>query len=163
MDGEHDGADPEAVAMADRSGRRDPAGSDGGAVLAPEIRDRDGRAGDRDRRVTARHALTVETHRRLRRAADDVLAFPEGRLPTAPREPDHAGIWRGWTRGVAQRIAETLHRADEPRRRRRVAERPADLGDEVREVLLDHERVGPQALLQRLLGERLRPRRDEQE
>jgi hypothetical protein len=86
MHGEHDGANPEAVAMGDGSGRRDLAGSDRGAVLAPEILDRRGRASHRDRRVTARHALGLEAHRRLRRSADDVLALAEGRLPAAPRE-----------------------------------------------------------------------------
>ena len=102
MDGEHDGANPEAVAMGDGSGRRDGAGSDRGAVLAPEILDRRGRAGHRDQRVTARHALGLEAHRRLRRTADDVLALAEGRLPAAPREPNPAGVRRGCTRAASR-------------------------------------------------------------
>ena len=44
-----------------------------------------------------------------------------------------------------------MHGPDEPRMRGVVAERFTDLGDQIDEILLDHERIGPELFLQERL------------
>ena len=50
---------------------------------------------------------------------------------------------------TAERVAESVRGSDEQRSAGPVAERLANLGDQVREVGLGDERVGPEPLLQR--------------
>ena len=89
-----------------------------------------------------------------------------GRSPT-DRQNRTTVLWLvvlsagGFGRGHLKRIAEPVDCAHEARMRRIISEGLSNLGDEIHQILLDHEGVGPEALLKGDLRECLGSIRDE--
>jgi len=80
-------------------------------------------------------------------------------MPSGPRQTEAGRLeWlalAGAVRRFAKGITEAMNGPDESRIDGGLAERVADFGDQVREILLDDKRTRPQALLEIAFGLRL--------
>ena len=118
--------------------------------------------------MTPGHSGRVQEDLHVGVAAEHVLALvdrdaavrpfhEEGGFAAATSGPAGPGL----RQRLAKRVAEPVDGPDESRPGGIVAERVANLADQIGEVLLDDKRGGPQTLLQIALGDRLRPVGDE--
>jgi hypothetical protein len=139
-----------------------------GAVLAAEVFETGASVGDDQARVPPRDRGGVEPDRDIGVATDDVQTGDEGKSLAFPFQParrrsggDRAPV-RGGRRLGAERIAVAVHGSDELWRAGEIAERLANLRNEIGEVGFDYESVSPESVLQFFFGDRLGPLSDEE-
>ena len=130
------------------------------SVLAVEIFDRRCFSSDPNQRVAPGDARGIEEQLEIGISSQHVFAFAETRAAVRPLEakPDGGAVHGravrcGFGRGHLERVAEPVDCAHEARFCRIVAEGLSNLGDEIHQVLLQHERVWPEALLKGELRE----------
>ena len=115
---------------------------------------------DNDAGVMTRDARCVDPHMGVGRAAQHIVAVSEPHLAAVPHDPvidsAHSRLARvGFLDVADEPVPEPMHGPHEPRRIGRIAERATNLRDQTGEVRLEHERRGPQQLVQ--FGARHRP------
>ncbi len=152
----------DGIAVAELDRRSDPVGADPCAVLATEILEHCALGRHDKSRVPPRDGGRIQSHFDSSIASDDVLADREREALASPFEPaDRPGrlelLAALQCDGLAtKRIPKAMQGSNPLRRARGVSQRAAELGDKIREVGLDHERVGPQTLLQYRFRDRVR-------
>ncbi len=138
------------------------------SVLAVEIFDRRCFSSDPNQRMAPGDARGIEEQLEIGISSQHVFAFAETRAAVRPLEakPDGGAVhgravpW-GFGRGHLKRVAEPGDCAHEAWVHRIISEGLSNLGDEIHQVLLDHEGVWPEALLKGDLRECLGSIRDE--
>ena len=138
------------------------------SVLAPEIFDRCLVSGDPNQRVAPGDTRRIEKELEIGIASQHVFAFAETRAAVRPRKAESDGgllagcvVRWGFGRPHLKRVAKPGDCAHEAWMRRIISEGLSNLGDEIHQVLLDHEGVGPEELLKGDLRECLGSIRDE--
>ena len=156
-DGYENGPEEDRSGIPERGGHGDAFAVEERSVLAAEVLERRSRAADRDPCVAPRDRGVVEKYLRLRVPPEDVLAVREHELMAVGDESDpaHADtpilrILR--VRLARERVPESVDGAYGAVAAPFLAEGGAQLGDEVCEIRLDHERVGPESLVELGLG-----------
>ena len=163
---QHDRADADLVAVGERNGSRDRLAAQKRPVLAAQILERRAARRNRDARVPARHGRRIQPDAAIVRSRPRMFSPDRSGIrlpiPDQPAEAAAAGIAGKATesrdgssglrpRFAAERVAESMRGADEPRLPRGVAERLANFRDQAGEVGLGHERRRPQVLVQLVL------------
>jgi hypothetical protein len=138
------------------------------SVLATQIFDRCAVFRDPDHGVAPGNTGRIEKDLEIRITPQDVRTLAKRRAAVGPQQakpgrvPLSDRIGSGWPASrTFKRIPEPVDGADEAGVCRIVTKGVANLSNQIDEVLLDDERVGPEALLKNDLRERLRPAFDE--
>jgi hypothetical protein len=109
--------------------------------------------------VAARRRGRVDPDRRVLVPAENVLALAENDLPVLREKPEARVSARpphgGCDRGACKRVAAPIDRPHEPRTFRVVFEGGAETGDEAGQGRFRDEGIGPEAIAELLLGNRL--------